>query len=54
MIKSEYLSKLLLKVSRMVQNLVFNLKLVSKELNHFGTVAAFFEYGAPGTLTDGA
>ena len=24
------------------------------ELNHFGAIAAFFRYGAPGTLTGGA
>ena len=33
---------------------VFQLKLVSKELNHFGAIAAFFRDWAPGTLTGGA
>ena len=31
-----------------------NLELVSKELNHFGSNASFFQDWAPGTLTGGA
>ena len=30
-----------------------NLELVSKELNHFGAIASFFQDWAPGTLTGG-
>ena len=30
------------------------IKLVSKELNHFGEIAAFLQYWAPWTLTGGA